>query len=56
MIGQPELKAMLSRPDMLRLSQRITARYHINPLSKGEVGGIRRPQAGGCRCDQKSVP
>ncbi len=38
MIGQPELKAMLSRPDMLQLSQRITARYHINPLSKGEVG------------------
>jgi general secretion pathway protein A len=29
---------MLSRPDMLQLSQRITARYHIGPLSKGEVG------------------
>ena len=38
MVGQPELKAMLSRPDMLQLSQRITARYHIGPLSKGEVG------------------
>ena len=38
MVGQPELKTMLSRPDMLQLSQRITARYHIGPLSKGEVG------------------
>jgi len=38
MIGQPELKEMLSRPDMLQLSQRITARYHIGPLSKEEVG------------------
>jgi len=38
LVGQPELKAMLSRPDMLQLSQRITARYHIGPLSKGEVG------------------
>ncbi len=37
MIGQPELKEMLSRPDMLQLSQRITARYHIGPLSEGDV-------------------
>jgi general secretion pathway protein A len=38
MIGQPELKEILSRPDMLQLSQRITARYHIGPLSEDEVG------------------
>ena len=38
MIGQPELREMLSRPDMLQLSQRITARYHLGPLSKEEVG------------------
>ena len=38
MIGQPEFRTMLTRPDMLQLSQRITARYHIGPLSKGEVG------------------
>jgi general secretion pathway protein A len=37
MIGQPELKEILSRPDMLQLSQRITARYHIGPLSEKEV-------------------
>ena len=37
MIGQPELKDVLLRSDMEQLSQRITARYHIGPLSKDEV-------------------
>ena len=37
MIGQPELKEMLARADMEQLSQRITARYHIGPLSRNEV-------------------
>jgi general secretion pathway protein A len=39
MIGQPELKEMLLRADMEQLSQRITARYHIGPLTRNEVGG-----------------
>jgi general secretion pathway protein A len=38
MIGQPELREMLSRPEMAQLSQRVTARYHIGPLSAHEVG------------------
>ncbi len=37
MIGQPELRDILSRPDMVQLSQRITARYHMGPLSKKDV-------------------
>ena len=37
MIGQPELRDMLSRPDMEQLSQRITARYHLGSLTKEEV-------------------
>ncbi len=37
MIGQPELKKMLAKPELRQLSQRITARYHLGPLSKGEV-------------------
>lgn len=37
MIGQPELIEILSRPEMKQLSQRITARYHMGPLSKNEV-------------------
>jgi general secretion pathway protein A len=37
MIGQPELRETLSRPEMKQLSQRITARYHIGPLERGEI-------------------
>ncbi|HYA11390.1 MAG TPA: AAA family ATPase [Thermodesulfovibrionales bacterium] len=37
MLGQPELKDMLSRQELRQLSQRITARYHLGSLSKQEV-------------------
>ncbi len=37
MIGQPELRDMLSRSGMSQLSQRITARYHLGSLSKEDV-------------------
>ncbi len=38
MVGQPELRDVLSKPELRQLSQRITARYHINALSEKEVG------------------
>ena len=37
MVGQPELNNILSRKELQQLSQRITARYHLGPLSKKEV-------------------
>ncbi len=37
MLGQPEFRDMLSRPEMEQLAQRITARYHLGPLSKKDV-------------------
>jgi general secretion pathway protein A len=37
MVGQPELREMLEAPEMRQLSQRITARYHLDRLSKKEV-------------------
>lgn len=37
MLGQPELKEKLNRPQLRQLSQRITARYHLGPLSRKEV-------------------
>ncbi|MGB5776126.1 MAG: AAA family ATPase [Sedimenticolaceae bacterium] len=37
LIGQPELREMLERPDMLQVSQRITSRYHLGPLDKNET-------------------
>jgi general secretion pathway protein A len=37
LIGQPELRALLERIDLRQLAQRITGRYHLNPLSKVET-------------------
>jgi len=37
MLGQPELKETLSRPELRQLNQRITARYHLGPLTKNEI-------------------
>ncbi len=36
LIGQPELRELLARTDLRQLAQRITARYHLEPLSKEE--------------------
>ena len=37
MVGQPELRDLLARPELKQLSQRITARYHLGGLSKQEL-------------------
>ena len=37
MLGQPELLDILDRDDMRQLSQRVTARFHLNPLGFDEV-------------------
>ncbi len=36
-LGQPELLDILATPEMRQLAQRITARYHLNPLSREEI-------------------
>jgi len=37
LVGQPELKKLLKRQDLRQLNQRITARYHLLPLSLNET-------------------
>ena len=37
LIGQPELREMLSRPEMRQVAQRITGRYHLEPLSAADT-------------------
>ncbi len=39
MLGQPELNRILDRSEMRQLAQRVTARYHLEPLSKNEIEG-----------------
>lgn len=53
LLGQPELRDMLARPELRQLAQRVTARYHLTPLSRAEtdvyvrhrlaVAGAQRP-------------
>jgi general secretion pathway protein A len=37
LIGQPELRVLLDRTELRQLAQRITGRYHLNPLIKPET-------------------
>jgi general secretion pathway protein A len=37
LVGQPELKKLLARPALRQLSQRITARFHLEALSLAET-------------------
>ena len=37
LIGQPELRELLARTDLRQLAQRITGRYHLEPLSRIEA-------------------
>ncbi len=36
LLGQPELREQLARPELRQLAQRITARYHLDPLNTAE--------------------
>jgi general secretion pathway protein A len=53
LIGQPELRDMLARPELEQLAQRVIARFHLGALSESEtahyirhrltVAGLNRP-------------
>ncbi len=53
LLGQPELNQLLERPELRQLSQRVTARYHLEPLSRSHLpaylsyrlaqAGVERP-------------
>jgi general secretion pathway protein A len=42
LIGQPELRELLDRTELRQLAQRITGRYHLEPLSREETRGYVR--------------
>jgi general secretion pathway protein A len=42
LIGQPELRELLSRNELRQLAQRITGRYHLDPLSVDETAAYVR--------------
>ena len=60
LLGQPELRAQLAKPELRQLAQRITARFHLDPLDAGETAAYLRHRwrvAGGERFpfDAKAV-
>ncbi len=38
LIGQPELRTLLARPELEQLAQRVIARYHLDALTEEETG------------------
>ena len=39
LVGQPELRQMIMRPELRQFAQRVTATYHIPALDRASVGG-----------------
>lgn len=58
LIGQPELAAMLARPELRQLNQRITARYDLGPLDLEETGAYihHRLQVAGMAAGREVFP
>lgn len=42
LVGQPELRQTLARPDLRQLAQRITARYHLGPFALADTDAYIR--------------
>lgn len=53
LVGQPELRDKLNHPSLRQLKQRISVRYHIKPLDRGETEGyiFHRLKVAGLRGD-----
>ncbi|MEE4191035.1 MAG: AAA family ATPase [Halieaceae bacterium] len=58
LVGQPELTAMLAKPELRQLSQRITARYNLQPLNLDETDAYirHRLQVAGLPANQELFP
>ncbi len=58
LVGQPELKVILARPELRQLSQRVTARYQLKALSLDETAGYirHRLQVAGLHANQELFP
>ncbi len=52
LIAQPEFNATLQRTDLRQLTQRITARYHLSPLSSRETSEYIRYRLGVAGCQR----
>ncbi|MCK5190828.1 MAG: AAA family ATPase [Methylococcales bacterium] len=53
LIGQPELKQLLEKTELRQLNQRITARYHLSPLSYSDTQKYIQHRLTVCGGDEK---
>jgi len=53
LIGQPELREILGRPEMRQIAQRITGRYHLEPLGRDDTRAyvLHRLRVAGAQSD-----
>lgn len=58
LVGQPELRALLNKPELRQLAQRITARYQLKPLNLPETNAYihHRLQVAGLPAGQEIFP
>lgn len=56
LMGQPELRETLARPDLRQLAQRITARFHLRPLSSEETRSYVRHRLDVAGCVGEPFP
>ena len=56
LLGQPELRDLLARPDLRQLAQRITARFHLGPLRPHEIGTYIQHRLMTAGCDMHLFP
>lgn len=58
LVGQPELNTLLSQPRLRQLAQRITARFHLAPLTLAETEAYiaHRLQVAGLKEDRNPFP
>ncbi|HSS63516.1 MAG TPA: AAA family ATPase [Gammaproteobacteria bacterium] len=52
LIGQPELRSLLAKNELRQLRQRITARYHLEPLDPDETRHYIRHRLSVAGCDR----
>lgn len=52
LLGQPELRELLGRPELRQLAQRITARYHLTPLSGEDTDAYLRHRLAVAGCSR----
>lgn len=56
LLGQPELRDILGRPELRQLAQRITARYHLGPLSGEELDAYVAHRTAVAGCSDRLFP